>query len=144
MSAALKALCTLTGRKSAGEAVATVTSWGNRISTLEQREAAIELDSRRELIAELVKLNFETPATAWAGDAKDRKPVKRLNDEPIEELRTRVAQLRKLRPATIEPPTKTGGDVTKLSDRERSECKRLGIDLEVFAARKANAVRRSA
>lgn len=141
--AALAELCKLTGHKSAGEAVATIKSWGERISTLESREAALELDARRELIADLVKLGVELPATAWEGDAKDRKPVKRLAVEPIEELRTRVAQLRKVKPAPIEPPRRTLGDVSRLSDRDLAACKRLNITPEQFAERKENAVRRA-
>ena len=141
-AAALTALCALTGRKSAGEAVATVTDWGRRISTLEKREAALELDARRELVGELVQLGVELPATAWEGDADARNPCSRLSIEPVEDLRSRVTQLRAAQPVKrVLPPTRTA-PVT-LSAAEKAACKARGLTVEEFTERKANAVRRA-
>jgi hypothetical protein len=71
---------------------------------------ALEESSRFGLVSELIRLGAETPATAWIGKAKDRKPVKRLADEPIVQLRARVASLRAAAPRAptpLAPPVTT-------------------------------------
>lgn len=100
-----------------------------RVSKLDASQAAAELDTRRELVAELVKLTVETPATAWVGKPEKRQPVKRLLDEPLDELRARVKVLalsRKEHP--IEPPSGGGSDGEsefELTPIELDACKDL-------------------
>jgi hypothetical protein len=93
-------------------------------ASLAEREAAdavTELAERRTLIAELVKLRVEDPSTAWTGDAANREPCKRLALEPIEDMRARVATLRKGRPALrdLEAPIVT----TLTADEEAQAAK---------------------
>ena len=82
-----------------------VAQWARTIKAqadaLAADRAALEAGERLSLVAALVTLKAETPATAWARDAAGnipegdaRKPVKRLADEPIAELRDRVKQMR--------------------------------------------------
>lgn len=65
---------------------------------------------RRALVARLVQINVETPATAWA-DSTATAPAKRLADEPIASLRSRVATLESTlpKPAQIAPPSGATG-----------------------------------
>jgi len=143
--AALAKLSKLTGKSSAGEAVAVVEGVLTRLAKIEAREAALELSARRELIADLVRLGKEYPSTAWEGDPEDRKPCKRLASEPIEDLRARVALYKQHEPAgSPAPPERAAPDATKLSKQELAACKARGIDPKDFAERKASAVRRSA
>jgi hypothetical protein len=102
--AALTALRTLTGCQSLGEAVAVLTAWKGDRDTAATNAAALEESSRTVLVGELVKLNADTPATAWIGEGKDRKPVDRLAKEPIAELRSRVVALRAAGPRTPAAP----------------------------------------
>jgi len=61
-------------------------------------KAKADSDERIRLVGELVKLGSEVPATAWE-EADKGIAVKRLREEPLESLRSRVAVLRKSRPA---------------------------------------------
>jgi hypothetical protein len=77
------------------------------LADLKSRNAELDNDARRELIAELVRLGAETPATAWQRDAKGSvtdKPVTRLAGEPLRDMRDRVATLRKSAPRRFAPP----------------------------------------
>lgn len=140
--AALAALTALTGKASAGEAVAFLSKAIDRLAKVEAREAALELSSRRELVADLVKLGAETPATAWEGKAEDRNPCKRLSAEPIDDLRERVEALSKANPGQrkAEPPPREE-PVKQLSKAERDYCAKHSITPEQFEARKAGIVR---
>lgn len=142
-AAALSVLTQLTGKASAGEAVTWLRERFARIDTLDADRAALDLSSRRELIANLVELGVEFPSTAWEGDPAKRMPVKRLSDEPLESLRSRIALLQKARPASPKAPRSAAPDVTTLTDSELAAAKKRGLSPEQFAARKANAVRRS-
>lgn len=75
---------------------------------------------RRALVARLVKINVETPATAWA-DATATAPSKRLADEPIASLRSRVATLESTlpKPAQIAPPSGATGPTSSGSGARR-------------------------
>jgi len=107
-TAALAALCKLTGKTGPGEAIVALTALQAQVEKLAAESAAVELTQRRELVGELVKLGVEFPSTAWDGEPKDRKPVERLAKEPIEGLRARVVQLRALRPTTgVKPPVES-------------------------------------
>lgn len=107
---------------------------------LAERESR-ELGERRGLIAKLVSLGVETPATAWSGKPEDRKPCKRLADEPLAEMRSRVAAMAQVRSAAPEPPAKVPADTSTLSRRELDACKKRGIDPQDYIAQKAAAVR---
>jgi len=50
--------------------------------------------TRRGLVAQLVELGIETPATAWQGDASERKPCARLGAESVVDMTSRIATLR--------------------------------------------------
>lgn len=118
-----------------------------QIEALTAERDTADLEARRELVAELVKLNVETPATAWQGDPKDRKPVKRLTAEPIADMKLRIAALRASRPAVreIEAPTDVDdldAQVASLTKYEIAACKKKGMDLKEYVVAKAAAVRR--
>ena len=133
------ALKELTGSESPGEIVTWLKGIAQRIDSLDADRAALELSSRRELVGTLVKLGVEFPSTAWEGDPKNRKPVKRLADEPIEELRARVKLLSAARPRTGgEKPT--SAETLTITDAHRVGAKKLGITPEEFAQRAAGAV----
>ncbi len=153
MAALSRELVTLSGRATAGEAAAYFRGLHTASVATSADRAALEASERRGLVGELVKLGAEFPHTAWtdkdaAGDA--RVPVKRLSDEPIAELRSRVAAHRTARgesaPATGARPPVTpppGKQPVKLTRDELAGCKRLGITPEEFAERKAEAATRS-
>lgn len=143
--AALAALKLLTGKSSAGEAVEFLTTLHARVTVLDGERAALELSSRRELIADLVKLGVEVPATAWEGEPEKRTPSKRLAAEPIAELRARVQLLSKAKPRGREPVAPPPGDdgVIKLSKVEQEYCKKHDLTPEQFAAKKAGSVRKA-
>jgi hypothetical protein len=115
-----------------------------RVAELEAERAAEDLVVRRDLIADLVKLSAETPATAWQGDAAKLVPCKRLSAEPIAEMRARVAALKAARPKSIaiEPPLTSAPDITALSKAELKACKDRGLDPAEYIMLKQNAVKR--
>jgi hypothetical protein len=141
---ALKALRLLTGRAGLGEAVEELKLWKSDREKEASNAAALELSSRQELIGELVKLGYEDPATAWEGDAKDRKPAKHLAVLSLSDLRTRVASFRgRPRVAGATPPaSKSGGEVKTYSAAHIDGAKKLGITPEEFETRKQKSVRR--
>lgn len=128
---------------------ATIETLRAQVAALQADRATAETDERRGLVAELVQLGAETPATAWEPeDPKDpkapRKPVKRLADEPIASLKDRVAQLKKANPRREElrAPSSEELDVTALSQKEIADAAKIGMTPEQLAARKAAVVRR--
>lgn len=160
VAAALSALRKLTARASLGEVVAELTAWKAARDATASEAQALEQTSRVELTAELVKLGYELPATAWEGDPKDRKPAKHLAALSIADLRTRVVSLRAA-PRTPQghvPPTRgaeggdapNGGKIVTLADgrkvtvsaAELQTCTSRKISPEDFATRKAGAVTR--
>ncbi len=111
---------------------------------------------RCALVAQLVALGAETPATAWektkAGEPDTSKPVKRLSDESIDGMAARVKALGAGRPrsATATPPARTsevvdaGGKevqtsrgVVALSAAEVKNCTEYKITVEQYAENKA-------
>lgn len=137
--AASARLMRLTAKHSFASAVDEVEVWRQSHLRLTEREAALakereqlEAGERRELVATLVKLGAETPATAF--DAK-KKIVKRLTDEPLKELRERVKALSAGRGnKTPRPPV--GGDaagIHGLTEHQLRICKDTGADPETFA-----------
>lgn len=147
MAATARELLTLSGRSTHGEALEDVKAWRSAYiaaeesrKTLANERKALEATERRVLVAQLVKLGAETPATAWARDQKGMptsKPCKRLEGEPIADLRERVAMLSasKGKAAEIKPPIKT--DSLGLSDREIAMCAEMKVDPKEYAAQKA-------
>lgn len=148
LEAFARAALALTGKTDPAEALAELTRHREAVVELEQREqevsrsrAVLEGGERRKLVARLVALQAEAPATAWVLDADGRptnEPVKRLADEPIAELRSRVEVLERARGTgrAVSPPV--GGDAAaKLSPRELKMCADMKIDPKVYAATKA-------
>jgi hypothetical protein len=149
--AALKALRTFTGCTSLGEAVETLKAWKADRDQDATNAAALEETSRAELVGELVKLGYETPATAWA-DADKKKPAAHLAALSVVALRARVVAFKGAPKAApgFKPPTSTEtlateggrafktkrGDVT-LSASEIANCEAAGAKLEEYAENKA-------
>lgn len=140
LSAAVAELRSLTGKSSFGEMLATVRRWHSDIEAAQKRQAALDYSSRQDLVAQLVKLGYETPATAWDGDAKERKPQARLLSEPLSDLRSRVQKLSETpRGAGHKPPLKPG-ESTALTPRQQEYCKRHNLTPEQFAEHRKNIV----
>lgn len=106
---------------------------------------AAENTKRVELVGELVKLNAETPGTAWL-DAEKKIPCKRLAAEPVADMAKRVEALRVGHPDDTEhePPAAGAIDVSSLTPKQLAACKARGITPEDFVVRLAGAVRRFA
>lgn len=147
-AATTRALKLLTGCKSGGEAIKMFTTVLKRVDRLDEEREALELSSRRELIADLVHLGAEHPSTAWEGDPKDRKPVQRLMGEPIDDLRKRVELLKQHRAGgnvlPIRPPASGASPdaVQRLSKKQLDWCKKNDISPEELVERMSKAVRR--
>lgn len=129
LSALAKALQNITGESSAAESIVVLGKMKKQVDTMAAERAVLELSRRRDLIASLVKLDVEVPATAWSGDAKDRKPCKRLSAEPIEELSARVKILSKGRKPAPTAPESTDGD-EQLSEVELLQLSKLPKDAQ--------------
>jgi len=136
------ALAKSLGCKTDAEAAAVVTALLARVTKIDAENATVELSARQGLVTDLVKLGVEFPAHCWEGKPEDRKPVKRLLDEPIASLRARV-ELHKAqggKPGITPPPSGETKPVT-LSKAEQKYCTEHGLTKEQFEAKKANAVR---
>lgn len=98
----------LGGGKTTHEVEAEVLRLSRVVATLEAERAATEQATRADLVAELVKLGVELPATAWA-DTEKRIPATRFAAEPVAELRARVEAHRAVGPrhVNLEAPTLT-------------------------------------
>jgi len=152
-------LRSLTGTKSFAEALSKVEEFRASHMTLAtervklaKERATLEAAERRRLVADLVKLGAEFPATVWADDAATTlKP--RWAKLPIAELRAHVADQRKARGAKpvvpgVKPPpgehsgageavTLDDGRVVHLSADEVRTCSSMKCELKNFAALKA-------
>jgi hypothetical protein len=144
----------LTGRESIGEAVTALRSvFADRDAAAAreaERVAALDLSSRRELIATLVSIGAETPATAWSRTradgtectVDDRVPCARLAAEPLADLRSRVEAMRTARGGATgrtqaQPPAVVAGvdglteaetrAMNKLPENKRAEYKALRL-----------------
>lgn len=89
--------------KKLDELTAAVTGLTKTVATVTAERDAAQLSERCVLVADLVKLGAEVPATAWDGDPKDRKPAKHLLGEPIADMRSRVEKLRAARKLSKDP-----------------------------------------
>ena len=135
------------GCETAAEAFEKLKTLKARVDGLDTEQSALDNAKRTELVGELVKLEAETPATAWDGDPKDRKVCARLAAESVDAMLSRVTSLRATRAtrATKTPPTRIESPATQKKTYSRevlAHCKKLGITTEEFEARKAASVRR--
>lgn len=142
MSAAAKMLCKLTGKSEVNDALVEVSDWRqlalkHREESLKlAREAAdLEATKRRSLTARLVVCGSETPATAWADDAKT-EPAKHLRVLSIAELEARVSSFEAKAPTRAALNAVANGE-HGLSARELTICKETGADPVVYAKNKA-------
>jgi hypothetical protein len=154
MNALARNVITLCGATTAGEAETRTKAVFAEHAEIATRAAKLEQSERRGLVADLVALGAETPATAWArnevgeiGEGDARTPVKRLASEPIAELRSRVEALRAANPRAArrltppnEPPPVEG--VKPLTKEERAFCAKNNLSEAEFRARKDSSVRR--
>lgn len=147
-AAAARTIMRLTAKPSIVEAVEEVEEWrkshlelASGRAKLAADRAALEGSERRKLVAQLVAIGKEIPATAFAKDADGmptKEPCARLAAEPIGELRARVALYVKASggklSANVAPPTH---ESSELSKRELAMCAELKVDPKIYAANKA-------
>jgi ClpP class serine protease len=96
--AAMVELLRLTGQASGPEALATVKAWQESHAKAIEDNAKLaaqvaekETAERAGLVAELVTLGYETPPTAWEGDAEKRQPKEPWASMTMPALRAYVA-----------------------------------------------------
>lgn len=118
-------LMQLTGASTAAGAVEVFRGLKTRIDSIDSDRAVIELSERRGLIADLVKLSVEVPATAWEGDPKDRTPSKRLAAEPIGDLRDRVGVLKAAKGIGLPKHTVPEGRSVTLSAEDQATADKI-------------------
>lgn len=128
MVAASRILVRLSGKKDIGEVVREVEAWQKshvelvaQNAALAAERATLEASERHRLVAELVKLGAEWPATAWADD-KGTKPAEPWASMPLEQLRKRVEVVAKAKGVTppAAPPRGAGGTAgASLTSRPR-------------------------
>lgn len=107
------------------------------VAALSAERDARDLDERRGLVARLVVLGAETPATAWSGDAARRQPCERLAREPLGSLRARVAALAAARPANAQHEPPVSGSAALSSYEERLAAGMTPVQRERFLALRA-------
>jgi hypothetical protein len=138
----------LTGLADPGAAIVAMREVFASAKKAKESAEAAELAEQRALITDLIVCGVEFPSTAWEGKPEDRKPVKRLADEPLESLRARVGQVKAARgqsPNRVKPPVTASVQLPsgKLSKAALAYCKKHNLTPEEFAARKNDAARRS-
>lgn len=142
-----RAALALTGVSDPGEAIAEIARRSALAVDLEQREASVardravlELTERKALVASLVKVGAETPATSGLATGT---LAPRLMSEPIAELRARVAAMTAARPtaARVVPPT---DDPIEATPEVIAKCKAKGVDLKAYLATRAGIRARNA
>lgn len=116
----------------------------SQLKSLREERDGRELAERRVLVADLVRLSAETPATAWA-DKDKAIPCARLMAEPLAGLKDRVSALRVVNPARHDPTPPSSGDA-ELTPVARAALAKMTPEQQV-AYRKTladrNAARRS-
>lgn len=141
-SAALSQLLSITGCEGLGEAIAKLSVWKSASDTNAAQLKTLELNSRKELAARLVKLGAETPATAWK-DPANKVLSDRLLSENIDDLRGRVTALSAARGgdslSNVKPPARA----VEANAADIAAAKKLGITVTEFADRKAKAIKRA-
>lgn len=101
---------------------ATIERLSQHTKTQEQAAANAEASERVELVASLVKLGAETPATAWSGKPEDRKPAEPWASVAIGVLRERVKRFGKT-PARLSAPV--GDETSNLTDAEQAAANKI-------------------
>jgi phage I-like protein len=141
MAAAGRQIVAMVGAKSATEALSELSRRSDIAVRFEAREAKLaaeqaQFDSvqRKQLVASLVLLGAETPATAWENDAAE-SPCARLLSEPLESLRARVTALSSASHQKKKVDAKPA--LYMLSERELAKCKEAKVDPEKYAAHRA-------
>lgn len=136
-------LANLTGEIEPDAIVAKAKAWRDaaaqravELAKLEAERASREDQERVDLVAKLVVLGWETPATAWSEDEEgNRRPSAIYASTPIAALRARVEVLEK-QPRSFGEAPKTAAPYA-LTERELRICKETNCDPQVYAARKA-------
>jgi hypothetical protein len=125
MAAALRRVAKLAGLPEASplsDVEAEVKRLRNEVDAMLAERARADVEERGKLVGELVRLRADTPATAWE-DADKKIVAKRLREEPLDDLRRRVALLRKSVPvAEIEAPESA---LVELTDDQRKRAERM-------------------
>jgi hypothetical protein len=141
----MQALRRLTGAKDAVDVVVKVADWRKLAleheadqRKLAAERAALDATKRRALTARLVVCGSETPATAWADDAKT-VPAEHLQALSLEKLEARVASFEaRSGVRSVAQPARTASAAgAELSDRELQICRETGVDPAVYAKNKA-------
>jgi len=105
--------------------LAAVNALKAQVDALTLAAQAEEMKERRDLVGQLVKLGAEIPATAWK-DSDAGVPVDRLADEPIADLRERVAALAAApRADRVAAPKRNALDVAALSDLDQARAEQI-------------------
>jgi hypothetical protein len=146
MAASVSALAKALGCATDEEAAAAVLKLQKQVQSHADANAAVELETRRGLIARLVKLGIEKPGTAWVKDAKGEPthtPVARLSVEPIAELRARVELHEVDGPRVIAEPPPSGGEVVKLSKEELAYIKKNDMTEAEYLEKKSRSVKKA-
>lgn len=139
-------LLRVTGAKDLASAEPILRSAITSARSIDADRQAVTMTARRELIAELIALGAETPATAWDGKAEDLKPKARLLNEPLEEMRARITSLKARNGGGGHtPPVSSAadlaGEVSKLTVEQLATIKAKGLTPEAFVAARAKATR---
>jgi hypothetical protein len=149
-----RALLSHTGAKTTKDAIAALASYASIVADvtkeraeLAKKQAVLEANERTELVAKMVTLGKETPATAWT-DQTATIPAEPWASMKLEALRDRVAKMSAAPSPNAQPPAransaKAGTDpnangavtVADLSEKELASCSRQGIPPEKYAAR---------
>jgi hypothetical protein len=108
----------------------------SEVVTLRTFKASIEDKERNALVAKMVTLGAEDPATAWADDSAKR-PAEPWASMGLTALRSRVAKLSK-RSVVLPPASGTSGGLTAA---QLQICKEFNLEPERFAALRAQAGR---
>lgn len=139
---AAKQLRRLSGKPSNAEALRAVRAWRKshlqlsaERAKLAKEKAILEAGERRSLVARMVTLGAERPATAWA-DYEATKPAEPWASMPMAALRARVAKLSSAPASGAPSPGQSGAVEAELSERELAACKAAGADPKVYLARK--------
>lgn len=137
MAALARGIAELFAGKTPGEALEAVRALKTSADTVNADRAVLEDSERRGLVAELVTLGVEYPATAWEdtnAEGAARKPVERLARETLSDMRKRVSLIKTTRAARGEnagghapPPAPTGAELneSKLSAEELSKANEI-------------------
>lgn len=94
----------------------------------EKERGQTEASRRRELAARLVKLDKETPATAWEGNPEDRKPAEHIRAMSLDALEKRVKAFEAVHKEAPRAPTKA--DTSAPTEREAELIKKYNMTPE--------------